>query len=99
MLQLYLERKVLVPEKTGKFGFLVFSSEENASFILIFNYSMVAQTVKNPPATWETWVRSLGWEDPLQEGMASHGSTLAWRIPWTEGPGRQQEVESHYYYN
>ena len=39
--------------------------------------------VKNPPAMWETWVRSLAWEDPLEEGMATHSSILAWRIPWT----------------
>ena len=42
---------------------------------------MVAQSVKNPPAMWETWVRSLGWEDSLEEGMATHSSILAWRIP------------------
>ena len=47
----------------------------------------MAQTVKNPPAMRETWVRSLGWEDPLEEGMATHSSILAWRIPWTEEPG------------
>ena len=41
----------------------------------------MSQTVKNSPATWETWVRSLGWEDPLEEGMATHSSILAWRIP------------------
>ena len=45
--------------------------------------SIVAQLVKNPPAMWETWVRSLGWEDPLEKGNASHSSILAWRIPWT----------------
>ena len=44
----------------------------------------MAQTVKNLPAMQETWVRSLGWEDPLEEGMATHSSILAWRIPWTE---------------
>ena len=43
--------------------------------------SLVAQTVKNLPAMWETWVRSLGWEDPLEEGMATHSSVLAWRNP------------------
>ena len=43
--------------------------------------SLMAQLVKNPPAMWETWVRSLGWEDPLEEGMATHSSILAWRIP------------------
>ena len=44
--------------------------------------------VKHPPAMWETWVRSLGWEDPLEKGMATHCSILAWRIPWTEETGR-----------
>ena len=43
--------------------------------------SLVAQTVKNPPAMRETWVRSVGWEGPLEEGMATHSSILAWRIP------------------
>ena len=43
--------------------------------------SLVAQLVKNPPATWETWVQSLGWEDPLEEEMATHSSILAWRVP------------------
>ena len=46
---------------------------------------LVAQTVKNPPAIWETWVRSLDWEDPLEEGMATHSSILAWRIPMDRG--------------
>ena len=41
---------------------------------------------KNPPAVWEIWVQSLGWEDPLEEGMATHSSILAWRITWTEEP-------------
>ena len=45
--------------------------------------SLVAQLVKIPPAMWETWVRSLGWEDPLEKGKATHSSFLAWRIPWT----------------
>ena len=47
----------------------------------------VAQMVKNPPAMWETWVPSLGWEDPLETGIATHSIILAWRIPWTEEPG------------
>ena len=47
--------------------------------------SLVAQLVKNPPAMWETWVRSLGWEDPLEEGMVTHSSILAWRIPIDRG--------------
>ena len=44
--------------------------------------------VKNPPAKQEVQVQSLGWEDPLEEGMATHSSILAWRTPWTEEPGR-----------
>jgi len=47
--------------------------------------SQVVLEVKNSSAMWETWVRSLGWEDPLEKGMATHSSILAWRIPWTEG--------------
>ena len=49
--------------------------------------SLVAQLVKNLPAVQETRVRSLGWEDPLEKEMATHSSTLAWRIPWTEELG------------
>ena len=49
--------------------------------------SLVAQTVKNLPAVWETWVRSLGREEPLEKGMATHSSVLAWGLPWTEEPG------------
>ena len=49
--------------------------------------SLVAQTVKNPTAMRETWVPSLGWEDPLEEGMATHSNILPWEIPWTEEPG------------
>ena len=54
----------------------------------------MVQTVKNLPAMQETWVRSLGWEDPLEKGMATHSSTLAWKIPWTEEPGGQQSMGS-----
>ena len=49
--------------------------------------SLVAQLVKNLPAMREAWVRSLGWEDPLEKVKATHSSILAWRIPWTEVPG------------
>ena len=48
----------------------------------------VAQMVKCLPAVRETWVRSLGWEDPLEKEMATHSSILAWKMPWTEEPGR-----------
>ena len=50
--------------------------------------------VKNPPAVWETWVWSLGWEDPLEESMVTHSSILAWRIPWTEEPGELESMAS-----
>ena len=56
--------------------------------------SLVAQLVKNRPAKWETWIRSLGWEDPLEEGMETHSSVLAWKIPWTEEPGGLQSTGS-----
>ena len=52
--------------------------------------SLVAQRVKNPPAIQETWVQSLGWEDPLEKGTATHSNIMAWRTPWTEEPGRLQ---------
>ena len=55
--------------------------------------SPAAQTVKNSPTVRETWVHSLGWEDPLEKRMATHSSILAWRILWTEDPGRLQSVE------
>ena len=45
--------------------------------------SLVAELVKNSPAMWETWIRSLSWEDPLEKEMVTHSSTVAWRIPWT----------------
>ena len=54
--------------------------------------SLVAQRVKRLPAIWETWVRSLGREDPLEKEKATHSSTLAWKIPWTEEPGRLQPI-------
>ena len=56
--------------------------------------SLVAQTIKHLHAMWETWVRSLGWEDPLEKEMATHSNTLAWEIPWMEEPGRLQSMGS-----
>ena len=62
--------------------------------------SLVAQMVKNPPATQETWVQFLGWEDPLEEGMATHSSILAWRIPmdrgawWARSPWGRKESDA-----
>ena len=58
------------------------SPGEGVGYPLQYSWaSLVAQAVKNPPAMWETWVSSLGWEDPLEKGMATHSSVLAWRIP------------------
>ena len=54
--------------------------------------SLMAQLVKNPPAMWGSWVRSLGWEDPLEEGMAVHSSILAWRISMDRGAGGLQSM-------
>jgi len=57
---------------------------EDFTVIIINNSSyLIAQLVNNPSAMQETWVRSLGWEDPLEKGKATHSSILAWRIPWT----------------
>ena len=63
-------------------------------YTLIYAVSLVAQRVKRLLAMRETWVRSLGWEDPLEKEMATHSSTLAWKIPWTEKPGRLQSMGS-----
>jgi len=69
------------------------SPAEGIGYPLQYSWaSLVAQTVKNPPTMPETWVRSLGWEDPLKEGVATHSSMRAWRIPWTEEPGRLQSM-------
>ena len=56
--------------------------------------SLLARTVKNLPAMQETWVPSLGWEDPLGKEMGTHSSILAWKIPWTEKPGGLQSMGS-----
>ena len=78
----------LIPE-LGRF------TGEGIGYSLLYSWtSLVTQLVKNLPAMWETWVHSLGWEDPLEEGMATHSSILAWRTPWTEEPGGLQSMES-----
>ena len=60
------------------------SDGEGIGYPLQYSWvSLVTQLVKNPFAMWETWVQSLGWEDPLEKGKAIHSSILAWRIPWT----------------
>ena len=70
-------------------------SHKKAFFIVGFIFTgafLVAEMVKNLPAMQETWVRSLDQEDPLEKGMVTHSSTLAWRTPWTEEPGRLQSL-------
>ena len=64
------------------------------NYTSITRASLVAQSVENPPAMQETWVRSLGWGDPLEKEMATDSSMLAWEIPWTEVPGGLQSMGS-----
>ena len=67
------------------------SPGEELGYPLQYSWTpLVAQLVKNPPATWETWVQSLGREDPLEKGKATHSSILAWRIQWTQSIGLQR---------
>ena len=78
-------------------GFSVYALQSLLSLYCshIFNaHTLVVQSVKNPPAMQETWVCSLGWEDPLEKGMATCSSILAWKIPRTEEPGRLQSTKS-----
>ena len=66
---------------------------EGLGYPLYYSWaSLVAHLVKNLPAMWKTWVRSLGWQDPLEKGKATHSSILAWRIPWTVQSMRSQRV-------
>ena len=62
--------------------------------VYIYWASLVSQKVKNLPTMRETWALSLGWEDPLEKEMATHSSTLAWKIPWMEEPDRLQSIGS-----
>ena len=61
-------------------------------YTYIYVYVCISEMAKNLPAMQETWVGFLGWEDPLEKGMATHSSILAWRIPWTEEPGGLQSM-------
>ena len=71
----------------------IFSLEKLKLFMIrILRASLVAHMVKNLPAMQETWIRSLGQEDPLEKGMATHSNILAWRIPWTQEPSRLQSM-------
>ena len=64
------------------------------SYLIALPTSLVVQMVKHLSTMRETWVRALGWEDPLEEEMATHSSTIAWKISWTEEPGRLQSMAS-----
>ena len=69
------------------------STGEEIGYSLQYSWtSLLAQTVKNPSAMLQTWIWSLGLKDPLEKGTATHSSILAWRIPWTEEPGRPQSI-------
>ena len=76
-------RKICLPYKP-------YQSQNSFFYWNILRASLVAQTVKNLPTMQDTWVRSLGWEDPLEKKMATHSSILAWRISWTEEPGESR---------
>ena len=71
------------------------SAGERIGYPLQYSWaSLVAQLVKNPPPIWDTWVRSLGWEDPLEKEKATHSSILAWRIPWAIRPWGHKESDT-----
>ena len=75
-------------------GFIELDTTERRSTHTVLVLGFPGGSDGNLPAMQETWVRSLGWEDPLEEGMATQSSILAWRIPWTEEPGGLQSIES-----
>ena len=84
-------QKFLLPTRKGKQG-LISGGDTYSSVISFFKRTFIylavqGLTVENLPAMWETWVQALGWEDPLEKGMATHSSILAWRISWTEECG------------
>ena len=82
-LNYYLSSPAIGPlEHLGKYFTTVPSSVSLKQIVSELHTLLVAQLVKNPPAMQETWVQSLGWEDTLEKGMATHSSILAWRIPW-----------------
>ena len=71
---------------------LIITSFNLSTLAFMSMSSLVSQMVKNLPVIRETWVQSLGWEDPLEKGMATHSSILAWRISWAEEPGMLQSI-------
>ena len=83
-------RKKKIPQITESLKCLFFPQEIATIYQLPNWTSLAAQVVNNPPALWETWVRSLGWEDPLEKGTAAHSSILAWTTPWVHGIAKSQ---------
>ena len=86
----------IVPNICFIYKYIILSIFENTLFILYLLYiwaSSVAQLVKNPPAMWKTWIRSLSWEDSLEKGKATHSSILAWSIPWTVWSMGRKELD------
>ena len=90
-------------ESVGGIGYLCYfdlwphQMDHNFFFLIhssVSGSSLVSQKVKRLSTMRETWVRSLGWEDPLEKEMANHSRTLAWKTPWTEEPGRLQTMRS-----
>ena len=89
-----LKADTLPSEPPGRSGLFEKSFRFGHIFLLLSRASLVAQRLKCLPARRETWVQSLGREDPLEKEMATHSSILAWRIPWTEEPGGLQSTGS-----
>ena len=95
----YTDNTTLMAESEELKSLLMKAKKESEKVGSKFNLqktraSLVAQMVKCLPAMWETWVQSLGWEDPVEKEMATHSSTLAWNIPWTDEPDRLQSMGS-----
>ena len=88
------EVTLLLLSDTGAHGVLVSLGLWKRRDVEKNGASLVAQRLKRLPAVWETWVRSLSWEDPLEKEMATYSSMLAWRIPWMEEPGGLQSTGS-----
>ena len=86
-------KKTLIFKKFYDLATFLFNFKRNTWELPLLCASLVAQMVKNPPAMQETQIQSLGREDPLEKGMATYSSILAWRISWTEEPGRLQSME------
>ena len=88
------------PTSPLEFPDLCIPNQYNAIYMPLVQYlnfgraSLVSQLVKNPPAMWETLVRSLGWDNPLEKEIATYSSILAWKIPWMEEPGGLQSMGS-----